>query len=95
MPALQASSGPSQLELREASVANDGCLDLLIRQNPGLLEAPVKLHQSEQIPPNTYLLDLDAHRANARLLSGEAKRMPGFSPAKQSEIKIQLYFMNK
>jgi len=41
-------------------------LETLVRRNPGLIRAAVDLHQAGQIPPNTYLLDLDAIEENAR-----------------------------
>jgi predicted amino acid racemase len=58
--------------------------DILIERNPGLIEAAVKLHQSGQIPPNTYLLDMDNHRRNARAISREARK-----------FGISLYYMSK
>lgn len=59
-------------------------MDALLKRNPGLIDAAVKLHQSGQIPPNTYLLDLDAHRRNAREIAKEAKKN-----------KLSLYYMSK
>lgn len=59
-------------------------MDALIKRNPGLIDAATSLHQSGQIPPNTYLLDLDAHRRNAAAVSREAK-----------ENKLSLYYMTK
>jgi predicted amino acid racemase len=49
-------------------------LDNIIKYNPGLIETGVRLHQSGRIPANTYLIDLDAVRANATLMSREAER---------------------
>jgi predicted amino acid racemase len=59
-------------------------MDSLVKRNPGLVEAAVMLHQSGQIPPNTYLFDLDAHRKNARVIVREAKKNG-----------ISLYYMSK
>lgn len=50
-------------------------LNRLIERNPGLLEYSIELHQSGQIPPNTWIVDLDAIAENARVLSAEAKRL--------------------
>lgn len=59
-------------------------MDTLVKRNPGLIDAAIRLHQSGQIPPNTYLLDLDAHRRNARAVAREAKKN-----------KVSLYYMSK
>lgn len=53
-------------------------------RNPQLLEAALEFHQSGRIPPNTYLLDYDTIRGNARLLV-EASQQTG----------IDLYFITK
>jgi predicted amino acid racemase len=50
-------------------------LDLLRRRNPRLIDAAIDLHQRGQLPANTYVFDLDAVTANARLLSTEAGRL--------------------
>lgn len=44
-------------------------IDATRRRNPGLLEAAVELHRSGRIPANTYLIDVDTVRDNARLVS--------------------------
>ena len=49
-------------------------LETLARRNPDLIRAAVSLHQSGEIPPNSYLLDLDAIRENARLIKEAADR---------------------
>jgi predicted amino acid racemase len=59
-------------------------LEVTRRRNPGLLDAALRLHSEGAIPPNTYVLDLDAIEANARALAGVAAR-----------LGIQLYFMTK
>lgn len=43
-------------------------LDVLMRRNPRFVEAAMSLHQAGQIPANSYVLDLDAVKANARLI---------------------------
>ncbi|SHF14534.1 Predicted amino acid racemase [Seinonella peptonophila] len=58
--------------------------DVIKRRNPSLLKASVMLHQSGQIPPNTYVVDLDALTHNIQKLSLTAK-----------EHDFQLYFMSK
>lgn len=49
-------------------------LDVLRRRNPRFIEAAMALHQSGQIPANSYVLDLDTVEANARVLKAEADR---------------------
>ncbi len=49
-------------------------LDVLIRRNPGFIEAAIALHQAGQIPANSYVLDLDAVERNARVFQSEAAR---------------------
>jgi predicted amino acid racemase len=63
---------------------NTKYMDSTIERNPGLIEAALELHQSGKIPPNTYLLDLDAHRTNARMMTAEA-----------AKHGVSLYFMTK
>src|SRR5919204_4554347 len=50
-------------------------LQRLIERNPRLLEAAIDLHQQGRIPPNTWVIDLDAIAENARVLSEEAGRL--------------------
>ena len=50
-------------------------LDLLIRRNPDFIEAAIALHQAGKIPPNSYVLDLDAVEENARVFKTEADRL--------------------
>jgi len=50
-------------------------LQRLIERNPRLLEAAITLHQGGQIPPNTWIIDLDTIVENARVLAAEAKRL--------------------
>ena len=50
-------------------------LQRLIERNPRLLETAIELHQSGRIPPNTWVIDLDAIAENAGLLAAEAKRL--------------------
>ena len=47
-------------------------LDLIRRRNPRLIEAAIALHQSGQLPANTYVIDLDAVEDNARAISTRA-----------------------
>ena len=46
-----------------------------IRKNPGLIKFAGELHQSGQIPPDTYVLDLDMIGQNALNFSKEANRV--------------------
>jgi predicted amino acid racemase len=50
-------------------------LSVLRRRNPGLISAAIELHQAGQLPPNTYVLDLDAIEANSRTIAAEANRL--------------------
>ncbi len=50
-------------------------LSLLRRRNPALLDAAVALHRAGSIPPNTYVIDLDAVTRNAAAVQGEAARL--------------------
>jgi predicted amino acid racemase len=59
-------------------------LDLTERRNPALIRAAAQLHQSGAIPANTYVIDLDSVRHNARVMAEEAKR-----------VGIRTYLMTK
>ena len=50
-------------------------LDVLQRRNPSLIDAAIELHQRGDLPANTFVLDLDAITANARVISIEAERL--------------------
>ncbi|MZD03753.1 YhfX family PLP-dependent enzyme [Streptomyces sp. SID5785] len=50
-------------------------LDSLLTRNPELVDAAAGLHRSGAIPPDTYVMDLDAVEANASLLAAEAGRL--------------------
>lgn len=50
-------------------------LDNLLDYNPGLLKAAFELHHGGRIPPNTWVIDLDAVANNARSLSATASRL--------------------
>lgn len=54
-------------------------LDLLRRRNPALLRAAAHFHQNGQLPPNTYVIDLDAVNRNAAALAAESSRL-GLTP---------------
>jgi predicted amino acid racemase len=54
-------------------------LDLLRRRNPALLRAAAHFHQNGQLPPNTYVIDLDAVSRNAAALAAESYRL-GLTP---------------
>ena len=49
----------------------DMFLDLIRRRNPRLIEAAIALHQSGQLPANTYVIDLDAVEDNRSRHLGE------------------------
>ncbi|MGP3774517.1 alanine racemase [Streptomyces sp. SDT5-1] len=50
-------------------------LDSLLTRNPELADAAADLHRRGEIPPDTYVMDLDAIEANAALLAAEADRL--------------------
>ena len=50
-------------------------LDVLIRRNPQFIEAAMALHQNGEIPPNSYVLDLDTVEKNARYFSAMAENL--------------------
>lgn len=50
-------------------------LDLLRRRNPRLIEQAIALHQAGRIPANSYVIDLDAVRSNARLLADAGRHL--------------------
>ncbi|GAA2614782.1 alanine racemase [Streptomyces axinellae] len=50
-------------------------LDSLLARNPRLAEAAADLHRRGEIPPDTYVMDLDAVAENAALLAAEADRL--------------------
>jgi predicted amino acid racemase len=49
-------------------------LDLIRRRNPALIKQSIALHQAGTIPANSYVIDLDAVEANARIIVGEAAK---------------------
>lgn len=59
-------------------------VDSLIRRNPKLIEAALELHARGEIPPATFVIDLDQVERNARLLARSA-----------ASAGIGLYFMSK
>ncbi|WP_404454906.1 YhfX family PLP-dependent enzyme [Virgibacillus necropolis] len=59
-------------------------LDVTKRRNPELIHAGVSLHQKGEIPPNTYVIDVDILKENTNKLATVAK-----------DHKFDLYFMSK
>jgi predicted amino acid racemase len=47
----------------------------LVSQNPAFARAAIELHQSGQLPPDTYVIDLDMLGTNAETLCSEAHRL--------------------
>jgi predicted amino acid racemase len=47
-------------------------LNSLVQRNPDFVRAAVRLHRAGSIPPNSYVLDLDAVRANTQLICEKA-----------------------
>lgn len=59
-------------------------LDVTQKLNNRLIEVSLDLHQRGEIPPNTYVLDLDTVKHNATILKNEANK-----------LGIELFFMTK
>ncbi|WP_086350238.1 YhfX family PLP-dependent enzyme [Candidatus Enterococcus clewellii] len=49
-------------------------LDVVRRRNPQLIDVAKQLHQSGQILPDTYILDLDSIMANAAVMKQQAEK---------------------
>jgi len=50
-------------------------LNTLIKRNRLFIETAIVLHQLGEIPPNSYVLDLDTIQTNAAIITKEAKRL--------------------
>lgn len=50
-------------------------LNKLIHRNPNFVRSVVELHQADQLPANSYVLDLDILQKNAALMAAEGKRL--------------------
>ena len=59
-------------------------LSATLKRNPELVEAAAEMHRAGELLPDTYVLDLDAVEANARLLADAADK-----------LGIELYFVSK
>ncbi|WP_318246496.1 alanine racemase [Guptibacillus algicola] len=59
-------------------------LTLTKKRNPELIKTGVKLHQAGEIPPNTYVIDLDTVADNVKHMARAAE-----------ENEFSLYFMSK
>ncbi|ASN04539.1 YhfX family PLP-dependent enzyme [Virgibacillus necropolis] len=59
-------------------------LDVTKRRNPELIHAGVSLHQMGDIPPNTYVIDVDILKENTSKLATAAEK-----------YNLELYFMSK
>ena len=60
-------------------------LDLIRRRNPSLVTDAIALHQQGRIPANSYVIDLDTVRENARQLraAGDRYGLSVFAMTKQ------------
>jgi predicted amino acid racemase len=58
-----------------SAIDEHSLLRRVVERNPRMLEAAVKLHRDRVIPPNTWLIDLDAIAANADALSAKAREL--------------------
>lgn len=59
-------------------------LDATVARNPGLITAAARLHATDVLAANTYVVDLDAIKHNADVMAREAER-----------VGIMLYLMTK
>lgn len=47
----------------------------VVERNPGLIEAAFRLHRDRRVPPNSWIVDLDAIALNADALSARAREV--------------------
>jgi predicted amino acid racemase len=59
-------------------------LDITYKRNPNLIKTAFQIHQEGKIYPNTYVLDIDAIKHNARIIKKEADK-----------YDLNLYMMTK
>jgi len=59
-------------------------LETALKRNPKLVDAAFELHNTRQIPTDTYLVDLDSVKYNARAISEAAR-----------QFSVKNYFMTK
>jgi predicted amino acid racemase len=59
-------------------------LNNLKEKNPDFISVSIALHQAGEIPSNSYVLDLDAMRGNARMMADEGER-----------LNLKIYAMSK
>lgn len=59
-------------------------LDVTKRRNPQLIKTGVTFHQSGEIPPNTYIIDVDILKENTKMMAKTA-----------NDHHFNLYFMTK
>jgi predicted amino acid racemase len=69
---------------RGSAIEDQTLLRRVADRNPKLIEAAFKLHRDRVVPPNSWILDLDAVAANADALS-----------AKAGELGLTTYVMTK
>jgi predicted amino acid racemase len=50
-------------------------LKSLIKRNPRFIETAITLHQAGELPANSYILDLDTMKDNARIMADEAGKL--------------------
>ena len=62
-------------------------LDVIRRRNPRLIEAAIALHQSGELPANTYVIDLDAIEDHARATSAKASSLGLTALAKTNPMR--------
>jgi predicted amino acid racemase len=58
-----------------SAIDEHSLLRRVAERNPRMLEAAFKLHRDRVIPPNTWVVDLDAIAANADALSAKAREL--------------------
>ncbi|MCW3101474.1 MAG: amino acid racemase [Chthonomonadaceae bacterium] len=75
---------PSHTVADISAIQDRTLLRRVAERNPGLIEAAFKLHRDRKVPPNSWIIDLDAIAANADALS-----------AKAGELGLSTYVMTK
>jgi predicted amino acid racemase len=62
-----------------SAIDEQSLLRRVVERNPGMIEAALRLHRDHRIPPNSWIVDLDAIAANADALSAKAGEL-GLTP---------------
>jgi predicted amino acid racemase len=67
-----------------SAIDEHSLLRRVVERNPGMIEAALRLHRDHRVPPNSWIVDLDAIARNAAALSARA-----------GELGLTTYLMTK